>query len=60
MDQTLARLHAALDSVELSNTMIGEIRQGESFRSERAELRTAAELVARARELLRRLIRSGA
>jgi hypothetical protein len=54
--QMMARLFAALDSVEATRDLIGQIRQAESFRSERSDLRGIDELVGEARERLRSLI----
>jgi hypothetical protein len=54
--EVLARLFAALDSVESTGELIGQIRQGESLRSQRGDLRGVAELLGEARELLRSLI----
>jgi len=53
---TLARLHAALDAVENTRSLIGELRQVGSFRSDEPELRSVADLVAAARQALRVLI----
>jgi hypothetical protein len=53
---TLARLHAALDSVETTRALVAEIREEESFTSERPELRGASDLVERAAELLRTML----
>lgn len=52
----LAQLHAALESLEMTKGLFREIRQIETFRSQRAELRGAADLVARAGELVRVLL----
>jgi hypothetical protein len=54
--QTLARLFAALDSVEATKDLIGQIRQVESFRVGSSDLRGVDELVGEARERLRSLI----
>ncbi len=54
--ERLARLFAALDSVEATRDLIGQIRQAESFLTERSELATIAERVGEAREMLRSLI----
>jgi hypothetical protein len=53
---TLARLHAALDSVETTRGLVAEIRDGETFTSERPELRGIVDHVVRAAELLRSII----
>jgi len=52
----LARLHAALDSLETSETLLREVRQVESFRAQRRELRGAAERIDEAQKMLRELI----
>jgi hypothetical protein len=52
----LARLHAALDSLETSEELLREVRQVESFRAQRRELRGAAERIHEARALLRELM----
>jgi hypothetical protein len=54
-----ARLYAALDSLETTNELIGELRQGETFRAQRTELRSVADLVAEARSLVRVLLGEG-
>ncbi|MDB4969694.1 MAG: hypothetical protein JWN44_5383, partial [Myxococcales bacterium] len=54
--QTLARLFAALDSVEATRDLIGQIRQVESFRVEPSDLRGIDELVGEAHQRLRSLI----
>jgi len=53
---TLARLYAALDSVETTRGLVAEIRDEQTFTSERPELRGIVEHVARAAELLRSII----
>ena len=55
----LARLHAALDSLEASRDLIRQVREVKSFRTERRELRSAAELLAAARSLMLQLLSDG-
>jgi hypothetical protein len=52
----LARLHAALESVETTRNLVAEIRLAEPLRHPRPELAGVVELVGRARELLRSVI----
>jgi hypothetical protein len=52
----LARLHAALESVETTRDLVTEIRQAEPLAHPRPELAGVVELVGRARELLRTVI----
>ena len=52
----LARLHAALESVETTRNIVAEIRQKEPLTHPRAELAGVVELVGRARELLRTVL----
>ncbi len=52
----MARLHAALDSLEASRDLIRQVREVKSFRTEQRELRSAADLVAEARSLVLRLL----
>jgi hypothetical protein len=52
----LARLHAALESVETTRSLVSEIRAAEPLRHPRPELAGVVELVGRARELLRTVI----
>jgi hypothetical protein len=54
-----ARLHAALESLETTGDLIREVREVESFRARRSELRSAADLVAEARALVQVLLRDG-
>jgi hypothetical protein len=56
--EILALLLGALDSVERTEDLIGQIRQTASFRSERREIRGAAELLGEARDLLRSVLLS--
>lgn len=51
---TLARLHAALDSVQETETLLAQIR--ETALHSRRRLARATELVGEARELLRSLL----
>jgi hypothetical protein len=52
----LARLHAALDSVETTHRLVAEIQRGETLTDARADLAGVSELVDRARALLRGVI----
>ena len=54
--QKLARLLAALDSVEATESLIDQVRQGETFLSERREIRGVAERLSEVRDLLRNVI----
>ena len=51
----LARLHAALESLENSEELLRQVRQVQSFRSQRSELRGAVERISEAHALLREL-----
>jgi hypothetical protein len=48
----LARLLGALESVETTRDLIGEVREVDAFGHERPELRRIADLVAAARDAL--------
>jgi hypothetical protein len=54
--QKLARLLAALEAVEGTESLIDQVRQGETFLSARREIRDAAERLSEVRGLLRTVI----
>jgi hypothetical protein len=54
-----ARLYAALESLEATGDLIRQVREVESFRAQRSELRSAADLVAEARAQVELLLTGG-
>jgi hypothetical protein len=54
--QKLARLLAALEAVEGTESLIDQVRQNETFLSERREIRDAADRLSEVRGLLRTVI----
>ncbi|MCU1282633.1 MAG: hypothetical protein JWM53_6179 [bacterium] len=54
--QKLARLLAALEAVEGTESLIDQVRQGETFLSARREIRDAADRLSEVRDLLRTVI----
>jgi hypothetical protein len=54
--QKLARLLAALEAVEGSESLIDQVRQGETFLAGRREIRDAADRLSEVRGLLRTVI----
>jgi hypothetical protein len=54
--QKLARLLAALEAVEGTESLIDQVRQGETFLSARREIADAADRLSEVRDLLRTVI----